>query len=78
MGTLPVMVVAAAATQVPKIQKKSFSLSRGAGKRGPFGPKSERRIPVTFFSFFPHLFAPEEDPVVTNARQSREAKSPAC
>lgn len=52
MSILPVMVVAAAATQVPKIQKKSFFLSRGAGKRGPCGPKSERRIPVTFFLFF--------------------------
>lgn len=31
MGVLPVMVVAAAATQVLKIQKKSFFLSRGAG-----------------------------------------------
>lgn len=78
VGILPVMVVAAAATQVPKIQKKAFFLSRGAGKRGSFGPKSERRIPVTFFSFFSHLFAPKEDPVVKNARQSRQAKTPAC
>lgn len=40
------VAVAASATQIPKTQKRSVFLSRGAGSRGPCGPKNERRIPV--------------------------------